>query len=99
MDSSRAANGKSANGNTNGLGAAAGKKTSSRLKNVVNYDEKQHLADLEDDIQHGVAHTNLTELEERVNDLHESWETESLFEDALEDLTEDKFFTDGNYYS
>ncbi|KAK0617151.1 SIR2-like protein [Immersiella caudata] len=94
MDSSRAANGKSANGDANGHGVTVVKKTSSRLKNVVNYDEKAHLADLEEDIQHGVAHTNLTELEERVNDLHESWETESLFEDALEDLTEDKFFTD-----
>jgi len=91
MDSSRATN-----GDANGNGAAVGKKMSSRLKNVVNYDEKRHLADLEEDIQHGVAHTNLSELEERVMDLGDSWETESLFEDALDDLTEDKFFTDGN---
>lgn len=83
MDSSTAANGTS------------GKKTSSRLRNVVSYDEKRHMAEIEDDIQHGVAHTNLSELEERVNDLGESWETESLFEDALEDLAEDNVFTDG----
>lgn len=94
MDSSRAANGKSTGANSNGNGAPVTKKTSSRLKNVVNYDEKQHLADLEEDIQHGVAHTNLSELEERVNDLGDSWETESLFEDVLEDVTEDKFFTE-----
>lgn len=93
MEPPRQANGKAANGNGNGNEAATTtKKTSTRLKNVVNYDEKQHL--IEDDIQHGVAHSNLNELEERVNDLTESWETESLFEDAIEDLTEDKFFTD-----
>jgi len=87
MDASTAANGR------------AGKKTSSRLRNVVNYDEKRHMAELEDDIQHGVAHTNLSELEDRVNNLGESWETESLFEDALEDLAEDKFFVDGAFKS
>lgn len=38
------------------------------------------------------------ELEERINDLGDSWETESLFEDIIDDITEDKFFTDGNYY-
>ncbi len=32
---------------------------------------------------------NLSELEERVNDLGDSWETESLFEDILEDLSEE----------
>ncbi|KAI6082092.1 putative histone deacetylase SIR2 [Hypoxylon rubiginosum] len=34
------------------------------------------------------------ELEERINDLGDSWETESLFEDIIDDITEDKFFTD-----
>ncbi|KAL7622525.1 NAD-dependent histone deacetylase sir2 [Parahypoxylon ruwenzoriense] len=34
------------------------------------------------------------ELEERVNDLGDSWETESLFEDVIEDIAEDKFFDD-----
>jgi len=97
MDSSR--NGDKGNGSSNGNdavpAAAPAKKTSSRVKNIVNYDEKRHLADLEDDIQNGVAHTNLSELEERVNDLGESWETESLFEDVIGDLAEDRFFTDG----
>ncbi|EFX01019.1 cytoskeleton assembly control protein [Grosmannia clavigera kw1407] len=35
------------------------------------------------------THSNLTELEERVNDLGDSWETESLFEDVLDDLIEE----------
>ncbi|KAK3332078.1 DHS-like NAD/FAD-binding domain-containing protein [Cercophora scortea] len=68
------------------------KKSSARVKELVNYDEKQHMSDLTEDIQHGVAHRALNELEEHVNDLGESWETNSLFEDALEDLAEDKFF-------
>ncbi|KAK1759692.1 SIR2-like protein [Echria macrotheca] len=103
MDSSKIAAGATAttNGKSNNTTKDAGdttdapaKKTSSRLRNVVNYDEKKYMAEIEEDIQHGVAHTNMSELEERVNDLGESWETESLFEDALEDLAEDKFFTD-----
>lgn len=35
------------------------------------------------------AHSHLNELEERVNDLGDSWETESLFEDVLDDLIEE----------
>ncbi|OTB11181.1 hypothetical protein K445DRAFT_68957 [Daldinia sp. EC12] len=34
------------------------------------------------------------ELEERINDLSDSWETESLFEDVIEDISEDKFIND-----
>ncbi|OTB03626.1 hypothetical protein M426DRAFT_59991 [Hypoxylon sp. CI-4A] len=34
------------------------------------------------------------ELEERINDLGESWETESLFEDVIDDIAEDRFFDD-----
>ncbi|XXG95694.1 NAD-dependent histone deacetylase sir2 [Hypoxylon texense] len=48
-----------------------------------------------------VGHLNIkphnharNELEERINDLGESWETESLFEDVIEDIAEDRFFTD-----
>ncbi|KAI5923393.1 NAD-dependent histone deacetylase SIR2 [Camillea tinctor] len=40
------------------------------------------------------TYNHLTELEERVNDLGESWETESLFEDIIEDLAEPNFFDD-----
>lgn len=42
-------------------------------------------------LPHGHARN---ELEERINDLGDSWETESLFEDVIEDITEDRFFTD-----
>lgn len=40
--------------------------------------------------------SEMKDLESRVQDSLDSvWETESLFEDALEDLAEDKFFVDG----
>ncbi|KAI1100795.1 SIR2-domain-containing protein [Jackrogersella minutella] len=43
---------------------------------------------------HGHNHAR-NELEERMNDLQgDSWETESLFEDVIEDITEDRFFDD-----
>ncbi|RDA86639.1 hypothetical protein CP532_5029 [Ophiocordyceps camponoti-leonardi (nom. inval.)] len=42
-----------------------------------------------DDVKKADAHISLTELEERVNDVRESWETDSLFEDALEELSGD----------
>ena len=89
MDSARRANGNGKNG--------YGKKGSSRVKELIHsYDEKHHHAeDAQDDIQNGVAHRVLNELEEHVNDLGESWETESLFEDIIGDITEDRFFTDG----
>lgn len=74
------------------------RKPSTRVKNVVDYDEKRHLLDLNeepDEVAEDAAESGMSELEERVNDLSESWETESLFQDALEDLAEDRFFTDG----
>ncbi|KAK3402261.1 DHS-like NAD/FAD-binding domain-containing protein [Sordaria brevicollis] len=72
-------------------------KRSSKMKEVANYDDKKHnvlVPDLEEDIAHPVAHRQLNELEEHVNDLHESWETESIFEEILEDITEDRPITD-----
>ncbi|KAK0709580.1 DHS-like NAD/FAD-binding domain-containing protein [Lasiosphaeria miniovina] len=71
--------------------ATTTRKPSTRVKAVVDYDEKRHLPELADEVPRAAVN-GLTELEERVRDLNESWETESLFEDALEDLTEDKFF-------
>ena len=65
------------------------------VSDMVDFDEKRHMKEIKNDLKHGIVHPALNELEERVNDLGESWETESLFEDALEDLAEDKFFTDG----
>jgi NAD-dependent histone deacetylase SIR2 len=90
----------SRNGATNG--AAATRKPSTRVKNVVDYDEKRAFVELTEDANakpNGVPNPGLSELEERVNDLSESWETESLFQDALEDLAEDRFFTDGKLWS
>lgn len=37
----------------------------------------------------------LTELEQRLHDIDDSWETESLFEDIIEDLSDDTAFKDG----
>jgi NAD-dependent histone deacetylase SIR2 len=75
------------------------RKPSTRVKNVVDYDEKRHFVELTEEVdvepKPAVPNSGLNELEERVNDLGESWENESLFQDALEDLTEDRFFTDG----
>jgi NAD-dependent histone deacetylase SIR2 len=85
------------NGPTNG--ATATRKPSTRVKNVVDYDEKRAFVELTEEVDaepNSVPNPGLSELEERVNDLSESWETESLFQDALEDLAEDRFFTDGN---
>ncbi len=75
-----------------------GRKPSARVKEMVEFDEKRHMAELKNDIQHGVAHTGaLNELEERVNDLGESWETESIFEDVLDNQPEEDFFPDGMF--
>ncbi|KAH6842872.1 SIR2-like protein [Chaetomium sp. MPI-CAGE-AT-0009] len=90
MDSSRRAPGK--NGSTNG--SATTRKPSTRVKNVVDYDEKRAFVELTEEVNPKPNNPGLSELEERVNDLSESWETESLFQDALEDLAEDRFFTD-----
>ncbi|KAL2172153.1 hypothetical protein VTG60DRAFT_154 [Thermothelomyces hinnuleus] len=94
MDPSRRASSKN---NSSGNGAATTRKPSTRVKNVVDYDEKRAFVELSEEVdgeQNDVANPGLNELEERVNDLSESWETESLFQDALEDLAEDRFFTD-----
>ncbi|KAK4242748.1 SIR2-like protein [Achaetomium macrosporum] len=97
MDSTRRAASKagSTKGSTNG--SVATRKPSTRVRNVVDYDEKQHFKELTEDADaqpNAVPNSGLSELEERVNDLSESWETESLFQNALEDLAEDRFFTD-----
>ncbi|XP_044716209.1 sir2 family domain-containing protein [Hirsutella rhossiliensis] len=39
------------------------------------------------DVKKAEANVSLAELEERVNDVRESWETDSLFEDAFEELS------------
>ncbi|TGJ79091.1 hypothetical protein E0Z10_g9672 [Xylaria hypoxylon] len=37
------------------------------------------------------VHGDVSELQDRVNDLGDSWETESIFEDIIDDLTHDTF--------
>jgi NAD-dependent histone deacetylase SIR2 len=43
----------------------------------------------EDEIKTAAANVALADLEERVADVRESWETDSLFEDAFEELSSD----------
>ncbi len=88
----------SKNGSINNSTTA--RKPSTRVKNVVDYDEKRAFVELTEEVDpksNGAHNAGLSELEERVNDLSESWETESLFQDALEDLAEDRIFTDGTF--
>jgi NAD-dependent histone deacetylase SIR2 len=42
-----------------------------------------------EEIKEASVHVSLAELEERVADVRDSWETDSLFEDALEELTDE----------
>ncbi|KAH8666341.1 DHS-like NAD/FAD-binding domain-containing protein [Xylariales sp. PMI_506] len=55
-------------------------------------EEVSHLT--EEELLHHDESDPVSELHERVNDLGESWETESLFEDVIEDMAEDKIFVD-----
>ncbi|KAM7202458.1 NAD-dependent protein deacetylase hst1 [Rhypophila sp. PSN 637] len=70
------------------------RKPSTRVKGVINYDEKQAFIALKDELDHPADHQDapLNELEERLIDLDE--ETTSLYEDVLVELTEDNFAND-----
>lgn len=59
------------------------------LSELVDFDSEPGMDNIQEDIEHGVAHpvSAMTELEERVNDLDDSWETESLLADMLEEIT------------
>ncbi|KAI8626478.1 DHS-like NAD/FAD-binding domain-containing protein [Xylariaceae sp. FL1651] len=56
-----------------------------------------HITEVLDDQQVGhlplpqPIHGDVSELQDRVNDLGDSWETESIFEDIIDDLTHDNF--------
>ncbi|KAK4176433.1 DHS-like NAD/FAD-binding domain-containing protein [Triangularia setosa] len=106
-----------ANGTPNGATEVT-RKSSTRVRNVVDYDEKRAFVELDSDpvvsrrpspthhqdgngsvkktTQTPTNGSGLTELEERVQDLGDSWETESLLNDILGDVHEDRFFTDGS---
>ncbi|KAI1078884.1 SIR2-domain-containing protein [Whalleya microplaca] len=62
--------------------------TQVRVREVLDDQHNGHLTATQQ------SHSQLTELEERVNDLGDSWETESLFEDVIDDLAEEEFFHD-----
>lgn len=66
-----------------------GKKPVTTVSEIVDFNEKAVLDNIKDDIHHGVAHT-INELEQHVNDLDDSWETESMLADMLEGLAEDE---------
>lgn len=65
------------------------KQPAARVSEVVNFDEKREVAQIQDDLQHSVARP-LNELEQHVNDLDDSWETESLLAEMLDGLTDDQ---------
>jgi hypothetical protein len=47
-----------------------------------------------DELKTAAVHVSLTELEDRVADVRDSWETDSLFEDAFEELAKGNFEVD-----
>ncbi|KAI1205036.1 SIR2-domain-containing protein [Annulohypoxylon truncatum] len=67
-----------------------GQKKPKRVKAQVEVADDQQVGHL-NVRPHGQARN---ELEERISDLGDSWETESLFEDVIEDITEVSFFDD-----
>lgn len=68
------------------------------VSEVDGIDEKYAMDDLQEDIEHGVAHpvSAMAELEDRVNDLDNAWESESLLGDMLEGLS-DESVTNGKH--
>ncbi|KKY34926.1 putative sir2-like protein [Diaporthe ampelina] len=69
------------------------------VSEVDGIDEKYAMDDLQEDIEHGVAHpvSAMAELEERVNDLDNAWESESLLADMLEGLSDESVTNDPEY--
>lgn len=65
-----------------------GKKPVATVSEIVDLNEKSVMDDPQEDIQHGIAHA-VNELEQHVNDLDDSWETESMLADMLDGLAED----------
>lgn len=65
------------------------KQAAAHVSEVVDFDEKAKVPQIQDDLQHSVARP-LNELEQHVNDLDDSWETESLLAEMLDGLTDDQ---------
>lgn len=79
--------------------AAAGKGVSlAKRKAETNAFEKLPQNPTPAELKEAEVNESLAELEDRVTDVRESWETDSLFEDALDDLTEEDGVTAGSKY-
>lgn len=66
-------------------GVALAKRSQARLDALDRLPENATI----DEVKEASVNVSLAELEERVADVRDSWETDSLFEDALEELTEE----------
>lgn len=66
-------------------GVALAKRSQARLDALDRLPENATI----EEIKEASVHVSLAELEERVADVRDSWETDSLFEDALEELTDE----------
>ncbi|ROV88500.1 hypothetical protein VSDG_09335 [Cytospora chrysosperma] len=76
--------------------ASSTKEALTALSELVEFDHEPAMGQIQDDIEHGVAHpvSGMSELEERVNDLDSTWETDSLLADMLDDLTDETVTND-----
>lgn len=59
-----------------------------QLVEVNKNKEKSSMDRLQNDIKHGVAHP-IDELEQHVNDMDDSWETDSMLADMLDGLAKE----------
>lgn len=66
-------------------GVALAKRSQARLDALDRLPENATV----EEIKEATVNVSLAELEERVADVRDSWETDSLFEDALEELTDE----------
>ncbi|KAK7747343.1 NAD-dependent histone deacetylase sir2 [Cytospora paraplurivora] len=82
------------------LSATPTKEALTTLSEFVDADgAHRDMSEIQDDIEHGVAHpvSGMSELEEQVNDLDNSWETESLLADMLDGLADETVHNDPNW--
>ncbi|KAK4190785.1 DHS-like NAD/FAD-binding domain-containing protein [Podospora australis] len=85
------------NNNNNSSTDSISRKSSTRVKNIVDYDEKRAYVNLSEDTippehRQDVIESGLAQLGERLNnDLDEAWETESFYADLLEEMTDENY--------
>ena len=72
---------------------ASSKEAVATVSELVNLggDGEDGVDDIQEDIEHGVAHpvSSLNELADHIDDLDTSWETESLLADMLDTLSDE----------